>query len=61
MIQRKLTTEERKSMVALLKGAWFFFATLCNVHRGGIADCSFYVNEAEKVGERLDDYLKEIK
>lgn len=60
MNYRNLTTEERESMVSLLKGTWFYLATLCSVHRSGIADVQFHKKEAEKVGEQLDKYLKEL-
>lgn len=55
-----MSTEERKSVVALLKGAWFFVVSAGRYIKNGTTDFREDGKHASEAGKYLDKYLEEI-
>ena len=53
------TPEERKSLVAICKAAWFLIATAGQVIAHKVSNYDDVEKSANEVGKRLDKFLKD--
>lgn len=60
MIPKPLDTEERASMVTLLKLGWFLVVTAGKTILGSPSVHKNILNEAEQLSKPLDDFLKDL-